>query len=269
MEFKKLGDWCKWLEKNFSPEIMIPTLPVIIRFDGNNFSKWTKGLNTPFDSKLHELMVDTTKFLVEETNACVGYTQSDEITIILYSDNRKSSIYHEGKKQKILSKLTAKVTQFFNNRRIEILPNHNKLAIFDSRIYQCPSKEDAVAQILWREHDAIKNSIAMLTQSIFSHKSLDKLNGNQMQNKLMVERNINWNDLLDWQKRGTYIQKIVTSKKLTENEIKKLPPLHNAHKNPKLITQRRIINEINMPILNKIENKVDVIFFGQKPILNN
>ena len=32
-----LGDWCKWLEKNFSNEIMIPTLPVIIRLDGNNF----------------------------------------------------------------------------------------------------------------------------------------------------------------------------------------------------------------------------------------
>ena len=42
MEFKTLGDWCKWLEKNFSPEIMIPNLPVIIRFDGSNFHGWTK-----------------------------------------------------------------------------------------------------------------------------------------------------------------------------------------------------------------------------------
>ena len=25
--YETLGDWCKWLEKNFSPEIMIPTLP--------------------------------------------------------------------------------------------------------------------------------------------------------------------------------------------------------------------------------------------------
>ena len=83
MEFDSLGSWCKWLEKNFSPEVMIPTLPVVIRLDGVGFSKWTKGLNRPFDEKLTQLMIETTKFLVEETNAVVGYTQSDEITLIL------------------------------------------------------------------------------------------------------------------------------------------------------------------------------------------
>lgn len=113
MVYETLGDWCKWLEKNFSPEQMIPTLPVIIRFDGNNFHNWTKGLNRPFDAGLTNLMIETTKFLVQETNAVVGYTQSDEITLILYSDDRKSLIYNDGKKQKILSKLTGKCVSFF------------------------------------------------------------------------------------------------------------------------------------------------------------
>ena len=48
-----LGDWCKWLEKNFSLDIAIPTLPIIIRLDGNNFSKWTRGLEKPFDDRLN------------------------------------------------------------------------------------------------------------------------------------------------------------------------------------------------------------------------
>ena len=113
MKFKTLGDWCKWLERNFSTEVMIPTLPVIIRLDGNNFHSWTKGLNRPFDENLNNLMIDTTKFLVEETNAVIGYTQSDEITLILYSDDKKSSLYNDGKKQKILSKLTAKCVNHF------------------------------------------------------------------------------------------------------------------------------------------------------------
>ncbi len=89
MEFKNLSDWCKWLEKNFSPEVMIPTLPVIIRLDGNNFSTWTKSLTKPFDENLSQLMIETTKMLVQETNAVIGYTQSDEITLILYSSDRK------------------------------------------------------------------------------------------------------------------------------------------------------------------------------------
>ena len=117
MEKETLGDWCKWLEKNFSPEIMIPTLPVIIRLDGNNFHNWTKGLNRPFDEGFVNLMIDTTKFLVQETNAVVGYTQSDEITLILYSEDKKSAIYHDGKKQKILSKLTGACANYFNDRR--------------------------------------------------------------------------------------------------------------------------------------------------------
>jgi tRNA(His) 5'-end guanylyltransferase len=70
-ENKNLADWCKWFEKNFSPEIMIPTLPVIIRLDGNNFHNWTKGLEKPFDRKLTELMTETTKFLVQALNQMI------------------------------------------------------------------------------------------------------------------------------------------------------------------------------------------------------
>ncbi len=124
MNFETMGDWCKWLERNFSPDVMIPTLSVIIRLDGNNFSKWTIGLDKPFDEKLNQLMKETVQHLVQETNAIVGYTQSDEITLIIYSSDRKSAIYNDGKKQKILSKLTAKCVNFFNERRKELLPNH-------------------------------------------------------------------------------------------------------------------------------------------------
>ena len=268
MEFKKLGDWCKWLEKNLSNEIMIPTLPVIIRLDGNNFHNWTKGLERPFDKKLNELMVETTKFLVQETNAVVGYTQSDEITLILYSYDRKSSIYNDGKKQKILSKLSAKCVNFFNEKRQELLPNHNKIAVFDCRIYQTPTLHDACVQLLWRENDATKNSISMLAQSLFSHKDLQNLNGNELQDKMMIEKGVNWNDLEAKLKRGTYVKRIKTSKPFYKEELQNLPPMHQAHKNTDLVIERSIIKEIEYPIFSKIGNKEDVIFFDAEPILN-
>ena len=269
MEFNTLGDWCKFLEKNFSPEIMIPTLPVIIRLDGNNFHNWTKGLEKPFDKKLTELMIETTKFLVQETNAVVGYTQSDEITLILYSNDRKSSIYNDGKKQKILSKLTAKCVNFFNEKRKELLPAHNKVVAFDCRIYQTPTLHDACVQLLWRENDATKNSIQMLARSLFSHKQLQNLNGNEMQNKMMLEKNVNWNNLEAKLKRGTYVKRVKTSKPFTADELKDLPPMHQAHKNPDLIIERSVIKEIEYPIFNKIENKVEVIFEDKDYILTH
>lgn len=267
MEFKNLGDWCKWLEKNFTPDVMIPTLPVIIRLDGNNFSQWTKGLQKPFDYQLMELMEETTQFLVRETNAVVGYTQSDEITLILYNEDRKSALYHDGKKQKILSKLTAKCVNFFNEKRKELLPEHDKVAVFDARIYQTPTLQDACAQLLWRENDATKNSIQVLGQSFFSHKQLHNLNGNQIQDKLMLEKLVNWNDMSAQCKRGTYVKRVMTSKPLSVEELATLPAKHQAHKNPDLVISRSVIKRIEYPIFTKITNKVDVIFYDKEPIL--
>lgn len=266
MDFNTLSEWCKWLEKNFSPEIMIPTLPVIIRLDGVGFSKWTKGLEKPFDSNLTNLMIDTAKYLVKETNAVVAYHQSDEITLILYSEDRKSLIYNGGKKQKILSKLTAKCTNFFNQRRKELLPKHNKTAIFDCRIYQVPTLHDACVQLLWRENDATKNSVSMLAQSMFSHKSLENTNGSQMQDRMMLEKGVNWNDLEVKFKRGTYVKRTKTSKTFSVEEIASFPPMHRA-KNPNFVIERSVVNEIEYPIFNKIINKVDVIFNDAKPVL--
>jgi tRNA(His) guanylyltransferase len=266
MDFKTLGDYQKWLEKNFSPEIMIPTLPVILRLDGVGFSKFTKNLTKPFDSNLTDLMVDLTKFLVNETNAVIGYHQSDEITLILYSDDRKSSIYNDGKKQKILSKLTGKAVQYFNEKRPFYLPNHNKVANFDCRIYQTPSLHDACMSLQWREHDATRNSIQMLGRSIYSDKDLFKLTTNEIQDKMMLEKNVNWNGLDARFKRGTYVRRIKMSKPFTELELKTLPINHNAHKNPNMVIERNIISVVDMPIFSTVINKIRVVFDGEEPV---
>lgn len=266
MKTDSIAEWCKWLEKNFSPEIMIPTLPVILRLDGNNFSKWVVGLNRPFDERLSELMVETTKFLVEETNAVIGYTQSDEITLVLYSADRSSLIYNDGKKQKILSKLTAKCVNFFNSKRLELLPGHDKIATFDCRVYQTPTLNDATIQLLWRENDATKNSISMLARSLFSHSSIMNLNGHEMQDKMMLEKNVNWNELETRFKRGTYVKRTKTSRPYTKDELESLPEKHNARRNPDLLIERNIIEKIDMPIFNKIKNKVGVVFNTETPV---
>lgn len=265
MKKDTLGDKCKWFEKNFSPEIMIPELPVIIRLDGNNFHNYTKGLKRPFDDGLVNLMIETTKFLVKETNAIVGYTQSDEITLILHGD----SIYHDGKKQKILSKLTAKCVSYFNQMRLKYLPEHKKGdAIFDCRIYQVPTLHWACNQLLWRENDASRNSIQMLGHSQFSDKEMFKLNASQIQDKLMLEKQINWNDLPSKYKRGTYIKRFVLDKPFTQEELDSLPEKHQARLNPDLIIQRSFIKEVEYPIFSKITNRVDVIFNSVEPTTN-
>lgn len=258
-----LGDYCKWFEVNCSPEVMMPLLPVIIRLDGANFHNWTKGLERPFDHKLIGVMQETTRQLVTHTNATIGYTQSDEITLVLYSTDLNSTIYHDGKKSKILSKLAAYCSVIFNDIAKSYLPDHGKIATFDARIFQVPNLEWAYKQLLWREKDAVKNSISMLAQHHFHHNTLQGLNRNQLQEKLFTEKGVNWNSLPNCCKRGTYFKrKTITQSfvSMTPDEISLLPPMHNARNNPESEFERNVIEELDIPILSKITDWETLLF---------
>lgn len=105
----------------------------------------------------------------------------------------------------------------------------------------------------------------MLAQSMFSHKELQNLNGKQMQEKMFTEKGINWNDIETRFKRGSYIKRTKITKSFSKDEIDSLPPHHNARKNPDVIIERSVIEQIEYPVFNKINNKVDVIFHDLIP----
>ena len=75
-----MGDRMKLYESAEAGRRLMPLLPAVARLDGKGFSGFTRGLARPFDVRLSNLMVETTTFLVEETNAVCGYTQSDGAT---------------------------------------------------------------------------------------------------------------------------------------------------------------------------------------------
>lgn len=263
-----LGDRMKFLEK-MGEANLIPLLPVMSRLDGKSFHTFTKGLERPYDKNLSELMVATTKYLVEETNAKMGYTQSDEISLVFYSNDMKSEIFMGGRSSKMISILSAMATAFFNNNLINFLPNKvgvGSMPLFDCRVWNVPTKTEAVNCLIWRELDSTRNSIQMAGQSVFSHKELMNKSCDNIQEMLFQVHNINWNDYPAWAKRGTYVQRREISKPFTSEEIEKLPPLHNARKNPDLITVRHEVGIIDMPIFTTIVNREGVIFDGEEPI---
>ncbi|MDY8021941.1 hypothetical protein UYY96_04995 [Paenibacillus polymyxa] len=68
-------------------------------------------------------------------------------------------------------------------------------------------QDEVTNYFLWRQQDATKNSISMVAQAHFRHTEIEGLNGSQLQDKLFVEKGLNWNDLPVWQKRGICITK--------------------------------------------------------------
>lgn len=263
----ELGDRMKQYEEAECGRKFLPLLPVLARIDGRAFHSFTKGLNRPYDETLSQIMVDTTIALAKETNSRMAYTQSDEISLVWYSDSFNSQIWFDGRIAKMTSQLAALATLYFYREVEKKLPRYaQKLPSFDARVWQVPNKIEAANCFLWRELDATKNSISMAAQSIFSHKSLQGKNGSEKQ-EMLFQKGINWNNYPTFFKRGTYVQRKTMKRKFSCEELEKLPPKHAAKNNPDLLVERSIWDKVELPPMNSIKNKEEVIFDGAEPVL--
>ncbi len=257
----KLSDKMKHYEK-LTNQQLLPLIPIVARVDGKTFHSFCKGLCLPYDIRLVDLMILTTKFLVKETNALVGYTQSDEISLIWHTNNIESQIFFDRKIAKMTSILSAMTTLFFNKNLPKHLPEkQDKNPLFDARVFNVPTKTEAIKYLIWREMDATRNSINQAARTLYSHKQLDKKNSSEKQ-ELLFSKGINWDKYPDYFKRGTYIRQIETKRSFTTEELDKLPEKHEARRNPNLEILRTDIEILNLPPIRQVENIVEVIFEG-------
>lgn len=204
--------------------------PVIIRIDGKAFHTFTRGFRKPFDEIMVKTMQETTKYLCENIQGCVfGYTQSDEITLVLIDYQKlTTSAWFDYEVQKMCSVAASMATMAFNkifekevNLYFEKWENGSittqnycnilfnaveKGAMFDARVFNIP-KEEVTNCVYWRQLDATRNSIQSVGQANFSHKELHEKTCNIIQDMLMTEKGINWNDYPTYLKRGTAVKK--------------------------------------------------------------
>lgn len=258
-----LSDRMKDYEMMEAGRRCLSLLPVLIRLDGKNFSSFTKGLKRPYDERLSNLMLEVTKYLVEETNACCGYTGSDEITLALYSSDSSSQVYFDGRIQKLTSVVAAKCSVKFNKLLPSFIPEKaNQEPVFDCRVWNVPTLEEGANAFLFREQDTTRNSIGMAAEVHYSHSQLMNKNSKEKQ-EMLFQKGINWNDYPSFFKRGFYVQKRVVMKKFSSAELEKLPLKHEARTNPDLMVERSEYVVLDIPPLSKVKNRVGVIFRGE------
>jgi tRNA(His) 5'-end guanylyltransferase len=259
-----IGDRMKLYEQAEAGRRLMPLAPAVARLDGKGFHNWTADLNRPYDDRLSNLMQDLTSFLVDQSCAHIGYTQSDEISLIFGSDKFECPIFFDGKIQKITSVLASMATAFFNKHAaLAFFPIQKPLAFFDCRVWNVPNKIEATNALLWREQDATKNSISMLARAYFEHRDLHGKSGEQMQEMLFQKFNINWNDCPDFFKRGSYFRRCETMKELTDLEWLRIPEAHRPAKGTKI--PRSEVRHVPMPKFSTIVNRTEVIFDGADP----
>lgn len=210
-------------------------MPVILRLDMRAGHSFTRGFKRPFDEVFINSMQETAKYLCENIQNCkLSYQQSDEITLLLVDyDKLNTDCFFDYRVDKLCSIAASMATMAFNRafaKNVEDFEQYyateheingwygkgtpeyemcqiyskavNKGAMFDARCFNIP-KEEVTNNFYWRQLDASRNSIQMVGQANFSHKELQNKSCNDIQDMLMTQKGINWNDLPTYQKRGS------------------------------------------------------------------
>ena len=234
MDKTTLGDRMKNNYENITRYYLTRKIPVIIRIDGKAFHTFTRGFKKPFDDIFVKTMQETMKYLCENIQGCVlGYTQSDEISLVLtdYAE-LTTDAWFGNNLQKMCSISASMSTMAFNKFFSEqvqdfmydccneygdsVLPEKQNdydfaynvyfkkldTAMFDSRVFTIP-KEEVCNYMIWRQQDATRNSIQSVGQANFSQKELHGKSCNNIQDMLMLQKGINWNDYATTLKRGS------------------------------------------------------------------
>lgn len=263
-----LGDRMKWYEQRFSPVVM-PMVPVLARIDGRAFHRFTQGLDRPYDLKLSTLMINTTKFLVKETNARCGYTQSDEISLAWLTEDPNEESFFGGKLSKLVSVVGSLATAYFNRHLPAAIPSKaEEMPVFDNRVWEVPTPEEAANYFVWREQDATRNSVSMAARAYYSHSECHGKNSSELQ-EMLFAKGVNWNDYPGFFKRGTYIRRRVLERPFSTEELEALPPKHHARVNPDVTIRRTVLMAEDFPPLTKIVNRADVLLSGVDPVLGS
>lgn len=186
-------------------------MPMIIRCDGKAFHSFTKGFEKPWDDDLRDAMTEAAKALLQEiSGGKIAYIQSDEISVLVTDyDSLEFEPWFSKSVQKTCSVSASIATMAFNRHMTEQDRKNN--ACFDARCFILPESE-VNNYFIWRQQDAVRNSIQGYGQRYFSHKQLHKKNCGAIQEMLFQEKGINWNDVDTWKKRGWCVTRKVVSK---------------------------------------------------------
>lgn len=213
---------------------------IIAHIDGRSFSKMIKNkFKKPFDDTFIEAMNETAKYLCREVQGCIfAYTQSDEISLIIKKNDPEGDVFFGGrmcKMQSIIASLaTSKFSQVMMVNRLKDIPTcasssdvlamcignvkSSPLYQFDCKVWNVDSANDAMAWLLFRNIDCVRNSKQQTCQTYLPHKVLMSKNTDEQVELLKQEKNVDWNEFDDGKKYGRFIKKTTKTFNLNGDE---------------------------------------------------
>jgi tRNA(His) guanylyltransferase len=203
-----LGDRMKAYE-GVSNLVLPERTPVVVRVDGKAFHTVTRGLDKPWDARVTACMDATAMALMEEMqNAVAAYVQSDEISILMinYAGEFTQS-WFGNKVQKIVSVASSVATHAFNETARGLVDLESRRWLFDARAFTLP-RHEVSNYFIWRQQDAIRNSVSALARSKFTHRELQGKPCKAMK-EMLESIGVKWEDCATRDKMGRLIVRTI------------------------------------------------------------
>jgi tRNA(His) 5'-end guanylyltransferase len=205
----------------------------VVRADGHGFSKFTIGLEKPFDERFIRAMMLSASDAMDEFKAVTAYTHSDEITLVFVKPDleRGQTAIYNGRVLKLASLVAARVSVAFNGhlKRLvrefadtdagrdiysdQTLEKINRgSAYFDARVLSWPEnlKQEVMNHQIWRSvYDCHRNAVQTYAYCEFGPKKIVGKNGTEMI-QMLAANDIMWDNVPMHHKYGVYIKKHLT-----------------------------------------------------------
>jgi tRNA(His) guanylyltransferase len=198
-----LGDRMKRYEAPFR-QLLPRRTYTVLRLDGRAFHTYLRGCDRPYDEQFMADMDAVAEALCKEiTGTQFAYTQSDEISLITDFAGIGTEPWFGGVAAKVLSISAALAAAVLNHRRPW---TGGPMPLFDARVFALSDPVEVANYFVWRQRDAVRNSITMTAQTHFSHKQLHGVKGNELL-QMLIEKGVDWTAVPDGFRRGRLTEK--------------------------------------------------------------
>ena len=220
-----MGSRMKSYERASNELVINEASPCIIRLDGHRFSTWTRGFRKPFDERLHLTFCATCEDLLRYFNGATAvYYQSDEITIVF----PEGLCMFSGRVQKIATIAASYASARFNHHLAAFVPDapptKSGTAHFDGRVFNVPSKEELLNNIMWRcRTDCRRNSKSQFARQHLPQKQLLHKTSDEQVMLVAEKTDVDYDcSVPEWAKNGTTFKKCLEHQ-IHENKKTQMP----------------------------------------------
>lgn len=162
--------------------VLPPRMPIVIRCDGRAFSKLTRRCEKPYDEVVAQAMDEASVELCRQSGAVLGYTQSDEVTVLLTPYRRFDTQPWFGGEVEKLCSIAASIMSdefaiyagsYLRDRNVDSRLNvtFSQRVTFDARVAVVP-RDDVHNVFVDRQQDGRRNAILNSAQHQYGKKKI-------------------------------------------------------------------------------------------------